>query len=63
MWAVEKFHLYLFGKKFEVVVDHKPLKFIFQPQARLNPRIARWQIKLQAYSFDVIYEKGGEKHC
>ena len=32
VWAVEKFHLYLFGKKFEVVVDHKPLKFIFQPQ-------------------------------
>ena len=58
VWAVEKFHLYLFGKKFEVVVDHKPLKFIFQPQARLIPRIARWQIKLQAYSFDVIYEKG-----
>ena len=58
VWGIEKLHLYLYGKSFEVVSDHKPLKFIFSPNAKLNPRIARWQIKLQAYQFKVLYEKG-----
>ena len=29
-WAVEHFHLYLFGIKFTVVTDHKPLVSIFK---------------------------------
>ena len=58
VWGIEKLHFYLYGKSFEVVSDHKPLKFIFSPNAKLNARIARWQIKLQAYDFKVLHEKG-----
>lgn len=57
VWCIEKLYVYLYGKTFQVVVDHKPLQYIFAPQAKLNARIARWQIKLQAYSFNVMYEK------
>ena len=60
VWAIEKLHLYLYGKNFKVVVDHKPLKFIFSSSSKINTRIARWQIKLQAYDFDIIYKKGEE---
>ena len=41
-------------------MDHKPLKFIFSSTSKINARIARWQIKLQAYDFDIIYKKGEE---
>nr|XP_047122938.1 uncharacterized protein LOC124806248 [Hydra vulgaris] len=60
VWAIQKLHLYLYGKNFKVIVDHKPLKFIFASGSKLNARIARWQIKLQAYDFDVIHQKGEE---
>nr|XP_047142922.1 uncharacterized protein LOC124817154 [Hydra vulgaris] len=43
-----------------VIVDHKPLKFIFCSGSKLNARITRWQIKLQANDFDVIYQKEEE---
>ena len=52
VWAIEKLHLYLYGKNFKLV-DHKPLKFIFSSSSKINARIARWQIKLQAYDFDI----------
>jgi hypothetical protein len=28
-WACERFHVFLFGKTFELLTDHKPLEFIF----------------------------------
>ena len=55
VWAIEKLHVYLYGKHFNATVDHKPLKFIFNPASKLNARIARWQIKLQSYDFTVNY--------
>ena len=57
VWAVEKLHLYLYGNEFTAIVDRKPLQFIFAPNAKLNARIARWQLKLQAYDFKVVYKK------
>ena len=63
VWAIEKLHLYLCGKNFKVVVDDKPLKFIFSSSSKLNARIARWEIKLQAYDFDIIYKKRRREHC
>ncbi|XP_057302734.1 uncharacterized protein K02A2.6-like [Hydractinia symbiolongicarpus] len=55
VWCIEKYHHYLYGMKFKLTVDHKPLQFIFKPQAKLSSRIARWQLKLQAYDFDINY--------
>ena len=58
VWCIERYHYYLYGKSFKLTVDHKPLQFIFKPQARLSSRISRWQLKLQAYDFEINYVKG-----
>ena len=58
VWAVEKFHIYLYGDKFTIFVDHQPLKQIFGPKNRGSPRIERWQLKMQCYRYQIVYKKG-----
>ena len=58
-WACQHFHLYLCGHKFRVVTDHKPLVPLFGGSARTaTPRIERWTVQLQPYSFEIIYHPG-----
>ena len=58
-WGVEHFHLYLYGQRFTVVTDHKPLVSIFSnTQARPSPRIERWCLRLQQYNFNTVYRPG-----
>ena len=59
VWAVDKFHPYLEGKKFKIITDHYALKWL--QTSKLKGRRARWMIKLQAYDYEVIY-KEGRKH-
>lgn len=55
VWAVEKFHFYLFGTTFQLETDHKPLEVIFSAESR---RIERWVLRLQPYRYEVIYKQG-----
>ena len=41
-WAVEHFHLYVYGAQFTIVTDHKPLLSIFHNHKATNARIDRW---------------------
>ncbi|KAG5893745.1 hypothetical protein JTB14_001389 [Gonioctena quinquepunctata] len=58
VWAVERFYFYLTGLEFELVTDHKPLEAIFKPTSRPPARIERWVLRLQAFKFKVIYQRG-----
>lgn len=58
VWAIEHFHMYLYGKKFELVTDHKPLEVIFGTRSKPCARIERWVLRLQAYDYKVIYKPG-----
>lgn len=58
VWAVERFQIYLFGIRFELETDHKPLEAIFSPDSKPCLRIERWVLRLQAFSYDVVYRKG-----
>lgn len=58
VWAVERFHHYLFGRTFELVTDHKPLETIFGPKSKPCARIERWVLRLQSYQYKVIYKPG-----
>ncbi|XP_055590161.1 uncharacterized protein LOC129742304 [Uranotaenia lowii] len=56
VWAVERFHFYLYGRSFDLITDHKPLEAIFSPKSKPCARIERWVVRLQAYK--VIYRPG-----
>ena len=58
VWCIEKAHFYLYGKRFDVIVDYQPLKYIFLPISKLKAHISKWQIKLREYNFNVVYKKG-----
>lgn len=58
VWAIEHFHMYLYGKKFELITDHKPLEVIFGTRSKPCARIERWVLRLQSYNYKVIYKPG-----
>lgn len=58
VWAVEHFNMFLYGKTFELVTDHKPLEVIFGPKSKPCARIERWVLRLQSYDFKVKYRPG-----
>lgn len=56
--GVKKYGPYLqHGVKFTVVTDHCALKWLFSKKQTIG-HLARWAIKLQAYTFDVIHIRG-----
>ncbi|GBP88987.1 Retrovirus-related Pol polyprotein from transposon 297 [Eumeta japonica] len=58
VWAVEHFHIFLYGKKFELITDHKPLEVIFGTKSKPCARIERWVMRLQSYDHKVVYQPG-----
>ena len=43
VWAVEHFHLFIYGKPFKLITDHKPLEVIYgNPKSKPSARIERW---------------------
>lgn len=52
--SIERFHIYLYGIDFTVVTDYHALVFALS-KANLNPRIARWTLRLQNYTFNIMH--------
>nr|XP_043067227.1 uncharacterized protein K02A2.6-like [Drosophila bipectinata] len=59
IFGVKRFHQYLYGRKFTLITDHKPLVTIFNPGKHLplmtSNRLQRWAIILMAYIFEIQY--------
>ena len=66
VWAVKRLHIYLYGREFTLVTDHKALTYIFGTQKTIPEmsasRIVRWAIFLMNYSFTICYRQTKE-HC
>ncbi|MCO5603851.1 hypothetical protein L7F22_058005 [Adiantum nelumboides] len=58
--ALKLWRHYLLSRKFQLVTDHKSLKWIFT-QPNLNMRQRRWIKLLQEYDFDIKYRPGKDK--
>ncbi|XP_061727150.1 uncharacterized protein K02A2.6-like isoform X1 [Cydia pomonella] len=59
VFSFEKLHQFLYGRRFVLRTDHKPLVSIFGPKqgipAMVASRLQRWAIKLSAYTYDIEY--------
>lgn len=58
VYAMERFHFYVFGREVELVTDHKALEILFGPKAKPCARIERWVLRLQSYRYKVVYKPG-----
>ena len=62
VFALKRFHHYLWGHKFSLITDHKPLIGLFNPNKPIpemaSGRIQRWSLMLQAYSFELYHRSG-----
>ena len=53
VWGIEHFHLYLYGKEFTLITDHKPLEVIY------GSKSAKYQLyRTMAFTFNVVYKPG-----
>lgn len=57
MHCINKFRMYLIGKRFSIITDNKALTFLNRCHLS-SSRIGRWTLALQEYDFDIIHCKG-----
>lgn len=64
VFAVKRFHQYLYGRRFSIFTDHKPLMGLFSELKGIPPmasaRIQRWALTLSAYQYHIVYRAGSE---
>lgn len=65
IFGVKHFHQYLYGRKFTIVTDHKPLLSLFSEKKAIpqmaSPRVQRWALTIAAYDY-IIQFRPGEKN-
>lgn len=57
VYCVNYFRPYLYGRKFQLVTDHKPLVWLTSVKDPTS-RLVRWRLKLDEYEYQVIYKAG-----
>lgn len=57
IWAVKHFRPYLYGRRFKLITDHKPLIY---SMTSANQKIIRWKLDLSEFDFETIYKPGKE---
>ena len=64
LFGVKRFHQFLYGRKFTIYSDHKPLEHLFSESrpipAMASARIQRWAQTLGAYDYLIAYKPGPE---
>ena len=59
IYGVKRFHSYIYGRKWTLLTDHKPLTSILHPEKSVPSmaaaRLQRWALLLGAYTYDIQY--------
>ena len=63
MFGVKRFYNYLYGRRFTLQTDHKPLTYILGPKQGI-PSLAvahlqRWAVILSEYTYNIEYRSTG----
>ncbi|XP_060094815.1 LOW QUALITY PROTEIN: uncharacterized protein K02A2.6-like, partial [Heteronotia binoei] len=60
--GVRKFHEYLYGRRFTIATDHKPLLGLLAPDRQtpqiLSQRVLRWNQFLNSYTYALVHRAG-----
>ena len=57
LWSIEHFNHYLYGRKFLVESDHRPLQWLMTKKDSVGS-LGRMALRLQQYDFDVVHIPG-----
>ncbi|XP_033362977.1 uncharacterized protein LOC117241106 [Bombus vosnesenskii] len=57
VYSAMHFRPYLYGRKFTIVTDHKPLVWMHSIKDPTS-RIWKWKLKLSDFEFDIVYKEG-----
>ena len=64
VFGVKTFHQFVYGRKFLLETDHKPLIFIFGPKKGIPQmaasRVQRWAVFLLGYDFTIKHIRGSD---
>jgi hypothetical protein len=55
VWAIIHFRPYLYDTKFNLYIDHQPIKWLMTNN-KLTSKLARWALILEEYEFKVIHQ-------
>eukprot|EP00118_Oscarella_pearsei_P024332 m.304090 g.304090 ORF g.304090 m.304090 type:complete len:700 (+) comp40844_c0_seq33:2686-4785(+) len=59
VWAVTHFRIYLWGRPFQLITDHCPLKWLKTVRDPTG-RVARWLLTLGEHSWSIVHKAGKE---
>lgn len=57
IFALVKFHTYLYGNEFTIITDHQALTFLLKTPFQ-SARLTRWSLYLQQYSYKIVHCRG-----
>ena len=57
VWATQQLRPYLFGRRFIIETDHRPLTWLFSIKDPYS-KLVRWRLRLQEYDYEIMYKKG-----
>jgi hypothetical protein len=59
VWALEKLHLYLYGREFDIITDNKAIELLYgNPKSKPKAKLERWCLRLLPYKFKIKHQPG-----